>query len=118
MMVFAEIVRNIGLKHAMQLVLLGERIDARRAAEIGLVNRVVPDAELERAVDAWAEQLAGYSPSVLGIGKRACYAAADLAFDPALEFLRGQLAVNLLTEDAAEGLAAFREKRRPQYQGR
>ena len=118
MMVFAEIVRNIGLKQAMELVLLGERVDARRAAEIGLVNRVVPDGEVEPAAQAWAEQLASCSPSVIGIGKRACYVAADLAFEPALEFLRSQLTVNLLTEDAAEGLAAFREKRRPEYRGR
>jgi enoyl-CoA hydratase len=118
MMIFAEIVRNVGLKHAMELVLLGERMPARRAAQIGLVNRVVPDSELDAAVQAMAEQLAQCSPLVLGLGKRACYTAADLAFDPALDFLRGQLAVNLLTEDAAEGLAAFREKRPARFRGR
>jgi enoyl-CoA hydratase/carnithine racemase len=118
MVIFAEIVRNVGRKQAMELVLLGERFDAMRAAAIGLVNRVVPDTELDAAVAAIAERLASFSPAVLGLGKRACYQAAELAFEPALEFLRGQLTVNLLMDDAAEGLAAFREKRPPKYRGR
>ncbi|MFQ5698296.1 MAG: enoyl-CoA hydratase/isomerase family protein [Myxococcota bacterium] len=118
MMIFAEIVRNVGLKHAMELVLVGERIGAERAQQIGLVNRVVPEAELDAEVDSLAQRLARHSPVVVGLGKRAAYTAADMTYRQALEFLRGQLSLNLLTEDAEEGLRAFRERREPEFRGR
>jgi len=118
MMVFAEIVRNLGFKHAMELVLVGDRWSAKQANEQGWVNRVVPEAQLDSEVGALATRLAGYSPAVLGLGKRACYTAVDMAFPQALEFLRSQITINLLTEDTAEGLAAFREKRTAKFEGR
>jgi len=118
MMIFAEIVRNLGLKRAMELVLVGDRLSAAAAHTQGWVNRVVPDAQLDAEVGALATRLASYSPAVLGLGKRACYTAVDMTFPQALEFLRSQITINLLTEDTAEGLAAFREKRSPNFTGR
>jgi enoyl-CoA hydratase/carnithine racemase len=118
MVIFAEISRNVGLKRAMELVLTGSRIDARRAEALGIVNRVVPEARLDEEVEALAQEIGKLSPSVLGLGKRACYAALDMGYAESLEFLRSQLTVNLLTEDAAEGLNAFREKREPRFRGR
>lgn len=118
MMIFAEIVRNLGLKQAMELVLMGELLDGPRAREFGFVNRCVPDDDLDRAVAEISTRLASFSPAVLGLGKRACYTAADMGFRQALEFLRSQLSINLLTEDSREGLEAFRDKRDPHFRGR
>ena len=118
MVIFAEIVRNVGLKSAMELLLTGKRIDANRAERLGIVNAVVPEDRLDAEVDELARTLSRSSPVVLGLGKRACNLAADMTYEQALEFLRGQLAVNLLTEDSGEGLEAFREKRDPDFVGR
>ena len=118
MVIYAEIVRNVGLKAAMELLLTGKRIDANRAERLGIVNAVVPEDRLDAEVDELARTLSRFSPVVLGLGKRACNLAADMTYEQALEFLRGQLAVNLLTEDSGEGLEAFREKRDPDFVGR
>ncbi len=118
MVIFAEIVRNVGMKATMELVLTGKRIDAARGERLGFVNAVVPEERLDAEVAELAGALARLSPVVLGLGKRACRAAADMTYDQALDFLRAELAVNLLTEDSAEGLRAFREKRDPDFTGR
>jgi enoyl-CoA hydratase/carnithine racemase len=113
MMITAEIVRSIGRKRALLLMLAGERIDAREAERIGLVNRVVHADRLEEETMALARSLARKSPQAMRLGLRAFYDSADLAHRPALEHLQAQLAAVLATEDAAEGIAAFFGKREP-----
>jgi enoyl-CoA hydratase len=114
----ALIQRTIGRKKMAELVLLGERIDAAQALEMGLINRVVPADELDAAVDEWATKLAASSPLIMRMGKDALYRQQDLGFEDAMVYLQSQLTLALSTEDVREGVAAFFEKRDPQWSGR
>jgi 3-hydroxypropionyl-coenzyme A dehydratase len=117
-MIMAIIYRNVGRKKTNELLLLGERVDAREAERIGLVNRVVPDAELDAAVAEWATKLAGRSPLIMRLGKDAMYRQMDMGYVDALDYLRAQLTLAQSTEDLVEGVSAFFEKREPQWKGR
>jgi enoyl-CoA hydratase len=117
-MIMALIYRNVGRKKTNELLLLGERIDAREAERLGIVNKVVPDDELDAAVEAWALKLAATSPAIMRLGKDAMYRQMDMGFREALEYLRAQLTVAQSTEDIVEGVTAFFEKREPQWKGR
>lgn len=117
MMVTALLQRHLGRKRALQLLLTGARIDAATALAWGLVNQVVPRAELDAAVDALATGLAAKSPTAMRLGRRAFFHAEDLAQDQALTHLEHELAVTVASDDAAEGVAAFLEKRTPQWKG-
>ena len=118
MMITAEIVRSIGRKKALELMLTGERIDAREAERIGLVNRVVEPADLEAKTSELAAALAEKSPAALRLGLSAFYSTQDLDFVPALAVLEQELFKVLGTEDAREGIAAFLQKRKPVYKDR
>lgn len=117
-MIMALIYRNVPRKKTTELLLLGERIDAREAERIGIVNKVVPDGELDAAVDAWATKLAAKSPLIMRLGKDAMYRQQDMAFAEALDYLRSQLTIAQSTEDIVEGVTAFFEKREPIWRGR
>ena len=117
-MIMAIIYRNVGRKKTNELLLLGERIDAREAERIGIVNKVVPDADLDGAVAEWAHKLASRSPLIMRLGKDAMYRQMDMAFAEALDFLRAQLTIAQSTEDIVEGVTAFFEKREPVWKGR
>jgi enoyl-CoA hydratase len=117
-MIAALIARNIGRKKMTELLLLGERIDAHEAQRLGIVNRVVAADAFDAAVADWAAQLAARPPLIMKLGKDALYAQQDLGFEPALEYMRGQLTLAQSTEDAREGMAAFLERREPKWKGR
>jgi enoyl-CoA hydratase/carnithine racemase len=105
----------IGARHINELCLTAELISAARAAEIGLVNHVVPATDLDSRVDHLVSRLAGVSPVALRRGKYAIAAMEAMAFPEALAFAEQLIAVTSLTSDAAEGLAAFNEKRAPRW---
>jgi enoyl-CoA hydratase len=117
-MIMSLIYRNVPRKKANELLLLGERISAAEALEIGIVNRVVPDADFDEAVADWAGKLASKSPVLMKLGKDAMYRQLDMPFEDALDFLRSQLSIAFTTEDIQEGVKAFFEKREPNWTGR
>ena len=117
-MIMALIYRNVPRKKTTELLLLGERIDAREAERIGIVNRVVAPDEFEAAVSDWAHKLAAKSPVLMRMGKDAIYRQMDMAFEDALDYLRSQLTIAFSTEDIQEGVKAFFEKRDPVWTGR
>jgi enoyl-CoA hydratase/carnithine racemase len=118
MMIGALIYRNILRKKAMEMVLLGERLTAHEAREIGMITRVVPPGDLDDEVKKVLRALAKKSPIGMKIGKEAFYAMADMAFEEALDFLAQKLAEVAATEDAVEGITAFIEKREPVFKGK
>jgi enoyl-CoA hydratase len=117
-MIMALIYRNVGRKKTNELLLLGDQISAEEAERIGIVNRVVPAAEFDAAVEDWARRLAAKSPLLMRLGKDAMYRQQDLAFADALDYLQSQLTLAFSTEDVQEGIKAFFEKRDPVWTGR
>ncbi len=118
MMIGALIFRNVLKKKAMEMVLLGEKLSADQAREMGLITRSVPADQLDETVDAILQSLAAKSPIGMKIGKEAFYAMQDMDFEDALDFLCLKLGEVAATEDAVEGITAFIEKRTPVFKGR
>jgi enoyl-CoA hydratase/carnithine racemase len=107
--------RAVGRKAAMEMLLTGELIDAARAREIGLVNRVVPPEALDAEVAALANHIAARSSLTLAIGKEAFYRQAEMDLDAAYAYAAEVMVRNMLARDAAEGIDAFLEKRAPRW---
>jgi enoyl-CoA hydratase/carnithine racemase len=112
------VTRSVGRKRAMELLLYGELIKAPAALEIGLINKVVPADDLEMEARRWAAVLAAKSPVAVQIAKSAFYAAADLNYDQAFEYMNEAFARLCSSEDAKEGVSAFLEKRKPTWKER
>jgi len=108
--------RNLQRKHAMEMLLTGELVDARRALEWGLVNRVVPAAELEAATEALARTIAAKPRETVAAGKRAFYAQMDLGLAAAYELASNVIACSFAGAEGREGADAFIEKRDPKWQ--
>jgi enoyl-CoA hydratase/carnithine racemase len=102
----------------MQMLLTGDLIDAETALRFGLVNELVPAAELEARTTALAKKLAGKSPLTLAIGKEAFYRQAELPLAEAYAYTRDVMVKNLEAQDAQEGIGAFIDKREPTWCGR
>jgi enoyl-CoA hydratase/carnithine racemase len=109
--------RAVGRKAAMEMLLTGDLIDAARAHALGLVNRVVPETDLDTAVTALAAQIVAKSPLTLAIGKEAFYRQAEMGLDDAYAFASEVMTRNMLARDAAEGIDAFLTKRPPVWSG-
>ena len=118
MMIGALIFRNVLKKKAMEMVLLGEKLSAAQAQEMGLITRAVSADMLDETVEKILQSLAAKSPIGMKIGKDAFYAMQDMGFEDALDYLCEKLGEVAATEDAVEGITAFIEKRTPVFKGK
>jgi enoyl-CoA hydratase/carnithine racemase len=117
-MITVPLLRSMGPKTVLDLMMTGRRVDAAEGQRLGFVQRVVPFAELDATVDAVAGELAQKSPLIMKWGRTSFYRVLEMDANEALAYLQGMLTVTTQTDDAAEGVAAFAEKRAPQWKGR
>ena len=108
--------RNVSNKHAMEMLMTGDMTPASRAADIGLVNRVVAEAALQAATAEMARKIASKSSMTLATGKRAFYAQREMPLADAYDYASQVMVDNMMARDAEEGIGAFIEKRAPQWQ--
>jgi len=118
MMIGALIFRNILRKKAMEMVLLGEKLSAQQALDMGLITRMADPDDLDTEVDKVLKILVKKSPIGMKIGKEAFHAAADMPFEQALDLLAEKFSAVAATQDAREGIMAYLEKREPQFSGK
>jgi len=117
-MITVPLMRSMPPKKALELMLTGRRVSAEEAERIGFVNKVVSVDELDAATDELAAELASKSPAIVKLGRDSFYNVWDMSAAEALAYLHPMLTVTTMTEDAAEGIAAFVEKRKPEWKGR
>ena len=110
--------RRIGMHRAKELALLAEIVSAGDALEMGLVNRVLPDSEVDSFVDSWALKLAAGPPIALAQTKRLLNNALNVTLEEALDDEAAAQTINFATSDTAEAMRAFIEKREPKFIGR
>lgn len=118
MMITAEITRSVGRKMTLEMMLTGRKMSAQEALDAGLVNRLAPPAELEAVTMQLANEIAERSPAAIRLGLHAFYRSQDMELEPQLRYLQAELGRVLALEDAAEGITAFLQKRKPVWKGR
>lgn len=118
LIVSAPILRAAGRKRGLHMILTGEPVSAREAFDMGLVSRVVPRDRLDAETSALAATLASFSPTAIGLMKEAAATTQDMEYGKALHYLRELIVLVGMSDDAKEGIAAFFEKRAPQWKGR
>ncbi|MGE0226800.1 MAG: enoyl-CoA hydratase/isomerase family protein [Acetobacteraceae bacterium] len=118
MQIMAVLQRIIPPRKCYEMALTGEPIDAAEALDLGLVNYVVPPAELDAKIEWLLARLMDKSPTAIRKGKYAMRVTEQLNFDQSAVFMEGQIGTLALTDDAEEGLRAFNEKRPPNWTGR
>lgn len=112
------VVRNVGRKHAMEMLLTGETIDAATAQAWGLVNRVVPGSKLDAEIRRFTDIILSRSSATIRFGKQAFYRQVDQPVAAAYDIANGVMACNMLLDDAAEGIDAFLQKRPASWRGK
>jgi enoyl-CoA hydratase/carnithine racemase len=112
------VVRNVGRKHAMEMLLTGEPIDAATAQSWGLVNRVVPSSRLDAEIRRFTDIILSRSSATIRFGKQAFYRQIDHPLAVAYDIASDVMACNLLLDDAAEGIDAFLQKRAASWRGK
>lgn len=110
--------RNMGRKQAMEMLLTGDLIDAQEARARGLVNRVVPAEQLDAEVAKLTASICGKSSVAVSMGKQMFYQQMEMGLAGAYQLAAETMACNMMTEDAACGIDAFMEKRKPEWKGR
>ncbi|MGI9351866.1 MAG: enoyl-CoA hydratase [Rhizobiaceae bacterium] len=108
--------RNVASKHALEMLLTGEPCSARKAVQIGLINKAVPMTEVEATVADYTNRIAAKSLSTVKIGKQAFYNQIHLPVNEAYDYCAQVMVENMLTNDAEEGINAFLEKREAEWQ--
>ena len=110
--------RAVARKHAFEMLFTGDFISAARAAEIGLVNRIAPDNGLDEATSDLADRIAAQSTVTTRSGKKMFYRQLDLELEDAYDFAARNMACDMMSDDAGEGIDAFIEKRAPVWKDR
>jgi len=118
MMIQAILSRNVPRKVLLEMEMLGDRWTAAQLQSLGIVNRVVPQAQLDSTVDEIATHLAKKSPVAMRLGRDSFYRQQDMDFRAAMHYLHGQFLLVSQTEDSREGIKAFFEKREPDFKGK
>lgn len=118
MMIMAPIFQAVGMKNGLELCYTGKHIDAYEAERIGMVNKIVPNEDLQKETVRLARELSLKSPVAMRLGRDAYYATREMGYDSALKYLNEAVVILASSEDCKEGISAFNEKRSPVWKGR